>query len=44
MISEPVSKLLVAQVSHELGAHQLYLGIAALLRASEPQRMGQSLS
>lgn len=28
MISEPVSKLLVAQVTHELGAHQLYLGIA----------------
>lgn len=28
MISEPVSKLLVAQVGHELGAHQMYLGIA----------------
>jgi ferritin len=28
MISKPVSKLLVAQVSHELGAHQAYLGMA----------------
>ena len=28
MISEQVSKLLVAQVAHELGAHQTYMGIA----------------
>jgi bacterioferritin B len=28
MISEPVSKLLVAQVAHELGAHQTYMGIS----------------
>jgi ferritin len=28
MISEPVTKLLVAQVAHELGAHQTYMGIA----------------
>jgi len=28
MISEPVTKLLVAQVGHELGAHQMYTGIA----------------
>jgi bacterioferritin B len=28
MISEPVSKLLVAQVGHELGAHQSYMGMA----------------
>ncbi len=28
MISEPVSKLLVAQVASELGAHQTYMGIA----------------
>jgi ferritin len=28
MISEPVKKLLVAQVAHELGAHQTYMGIA----------------
>jgi ferritin len=28
MISEPVSRLLVAQVAHELGAHQTYLGIS----------------
>jgi len=28
MISEPVTKLLVAQVAHELGAHQTYMGIS----------------
>lgn len=28
MISEPVAKLLVAQVGHELGAHQAYMGMA----------------
>lgn len=28
MISEQVSQLLVAQVAHELGAHQSYMGIA----------------
>jgi ferritin len=28
MISEPLAKLLVAQVSSELGAHQTYLGIS----------------
>lgn len=28
MISEPVSTLLVAQVAHELGAHQAYMGIS----------------
>ncbi len=28
MISEPVTKLLVAQVAHELGAHQSYMGIS----------------
>jgi len=28
MISEPVTKLLVAQVAHELDAHQTYMGIA----------------
>ena len=28
MLSEPVAKLLVAQVGHELGAHQAYMGIA----------------
>ena len=28
MISKPVAKLLVAQVSSELGAHQVYLGIS----------------
>jgi ferritin len=28
MISEPVAKLLVAQVASELGAHQTYLGIS----------------
>jgi bacterioferritin B len=28
MISEPVTKLLTAQVAHELGAHQTYLGIS----------------
>ena len=28
MISEPVSKLLVAQVAHELNAHQTYMGIS----------------
>ena len=28
MISEQVSKLLVAQVGHELGAHQKYMGIS----------------
>ena len=28
MISEPVTKLLVAQVAHELDAHQTYLGIS----------------
>jgi ferritin len=28
MISEPLKKLLVAQVSSELGAHQTYLGIS----------------
>lgn len=28
MISKPVSKLLVAQVASELGAHQTYMGIA----------------
>ena len=28
MISEPLAKLLVAQISSELGAHQTYLGIS----------------
>jgi ferritin len=28
MISEPLAKLLVAQISSELGAHQVYLGIS----------------
>ena len=28
MISEPVAKLLVAQIAHELTAHQTYMGIA----------------
>lgn len=28
MISKPVTKLLVAQVAHELGAHQVYMGIS----------------
>ena len=28
MLSEPVTKLLVAQVAHELGAHQAYMGMA----------------
>ena len=28
MISQPVAKLLVAQVAHELGAHQTYMGIS----------------
>ncbi|MGD0121190.1 MAG: ferritin [Candidatus Limnocylindrales bacterium] len=28
MISEPLAKLLIAQVSSELGAHQVYLGIS----------------
>jgi ferritin len=28
MISEPVTKLLVAQVAHELSAHQTYMGIS----------------
>jgi ferritin len=28
MISEPLAKLLIAQVSSELGAHQAYLGIS----------------
>jgi ferritin len=28
MISEPVTKLLVAQVTHELNAHQTYMGIS----------------
>jgi ferritin len=28
MISDQVTKLLVAQVGHELGAHQVYMGIA----------------
>ena len=28
MISEPVRALLVAQIGHELGAHQMYMGIA----------------
>ena len=28
MLSEPVTKLLVAQVGHELGAHQAYMGMA----------------
>ena len=28
MISEPLAKLLIAQVSSELGAHQTYLGIS----------------
>jgi ferritin len=28
MISQPVTKLLVAQVAHELGAHQTYMGIS----------------
>jgi ferritin len=28
MISQPVSKLLVAQVAHEFGAHQTYMGIS----------------
>ncbi len=28
MISEPVAKLLVAQIAHELSAHQTYMGIS----------------
>jgi ferritin len=28
MISEPLAKLLVAQISSELGAHQVYMGIS----------------
>jgi ferritin len=28
MIKEPVAKLLVAQVGHEVGAHQTYMGIS----------------
>ena len=28
MISEPLAKLLIAQISSELGAHQVYLGIS----------------
>ena len=28
MISQPVAKLLVAQVSSELNAHQIYMGIS----------------
>ena len=42
MISEPLSRLLVEQIGHELGAHQRYLGISIYFQRQSLSRWAKA--